>query len=86
MAILNRYEDTAKNLGKSRNQSFFEPELTEKLTDGGSMANSLSTKDIIYNLLTQRICTNTWHTFNAAKKAAYGYYGSGLASGFNTFT
>ncbi|RLF62293.1 MAG: hypothetical protein DRN33_05755 [Thermoplasmata archaeon] len=31
----------------------FEPELTEKLTDGGSMANSLSTKDIIYNLLTK---------------------------------
>ena len=85
MAILNRYGDTAKNLGKSRNQSFFEPELTEKLTDGGGMANSLSTKDIIYNLLTQRICTNTWHTFNAAKKSAYGYYGSGLASGFNVY-
>jgi len=27
-----------------------------------------------------------WHTFNAAKKAAYGYYAtSGLASGFNVF-
>ena len=32
---------------------FFEPELTEKLTDGGGMANSLSTKDRIYNLLAE---------------------------------
>ena len=28
---------------------------------------------------------DTWHTFNAAKKSAYGYYGSGLASGFNVY-
>jgi len=64
-----------KNPRKSRSNSFFEHELTGKLTDGSGIRNDFSAKDIIHNLLTEGFVLTHGHTFNAKKKSAYGYYG-----------